>query len=168
MRLLIIILALFSAEATASELDGKGFRVEGLIRVINGDTIIVGHETVRLHGIDALEKAQICQIDGLDWACGLTASDTMEAMFGNLYISCLGKKRGRWSHLIAVCKVGKPEAAFQDIGKTMVEIGLAMAYREYSTDYVDAENKAKADKEGMWRGEFVPPWEWRERTMIEQ
>ena len=37
----------------------------------------------------------------------------------------------------------------------------ALAYRQYSTDYVANEANAKALKLGLWRGEFVPPWEWR-------
>jgi len=37
----------------------------------------------------------------------------------------------------------------------------ALAYRQYSTDYVDAEGKAKANQSGTWFGEFVPPWQWR-------
>jgi len=37
-----------------------------------------------------------------------------------------------------------------------------MAYRKYSMDYVRAETFAKSRREGLWRGEFVPPWEWRQ------
>ena len=33
--------------------------------------------------------------------------------------------------------------------------------RKYSLDYVRAENAAKSLREGLWRGKFVPPWEWR-------
>ena len=37
-----------------------------------------------------------------------------------------------------------------------------MAYRKYSKDYVRAEAFAKSRREGLWRGEFEPPWEWRQ------
>lgn len=43
----------------------------------------------------------------------------------------------------------------------MVADGWALLYLKYSKDYVRAEEFAKARKEGMWRTEFVPPWEWR-------
>ena len=43
----------------------------------------------------------------------------------------------------------------------MVFQGWALAYRQFSTDYVDQENVAKNAQTGVWRGEFVPPWEWR-------
>jgi endonuclease YncB( thermonuclease family) len=43
----------------------------------------------------------------------------------------------------------------------MVTDGWAIAYRKYSKDYVRAETFAKARRDGLWRGKFVPPWEWR-------
>ena len=39
----------------------------------------------------------------------------------------------------------------------------AMAYRKYSKDYVRAETFAKSRREGLWRGTFEPPWEWRKK-----
>jgi len=43
----------------------------------------------------------------------------------------------------------------------MVHTGWALAYRQYSTDYVATEDKARKAQRGMWKGKFVPPWEWR-------
>ena len=43
----------------------------------------------------------------------------------------------------------------------MVLNGWADAYRRYSTDFVDEEEIAQDARVGLWRGEFVPPWEWR-------
>jgi hypothetical protein len=48
-----------------------------------------------------------------------------------------------------------------DIGRNMVHTGWALAYRQYSTDYVGTEDKAREAKRGMWKGKLVPPWEWR-------
>ena len=45
----------------------------------------------------------------------------------------------------------------------MVRNGWALAYRRYSTDYVDAEAVAEKARAGMWRGEFEKPWKWRRR-----
>ena len=39
--------------------------------------------------------------------------------------------------------------------------GLALAYRRYSRDYVEAEKEARKRNVGMWQGEFVKPWDWR-------
>jgi endonuclease YncB( thermonuclease family) len=48
-----------------------------------------------------------------------------------------------------------------DIGRRLVSSGWALAYRRYSTDYVDAEDEARKAKRGMWRGSFMKPWVWR-------
>ena len=48
-----------------------------------------------------------------------------------------------------------------DLNARMVRNGWALAYRRYSMDYVEAEGEAKEAKRGMWKGEFVLPWEWR-------
>mgnify|MGYP006196939285 CR=1 FL=1 len=48
-----------------------------------------------------------------------------------------------------------------DISKALVSQGLALAYREYSTDYVRAEETARRKRAGVWNGEFMAPWDWR-------
>jgi endonuclease YncB( thermonuclease family) len=37
-----------------------------------------------------------------------------------------------------------------------------VAYRRYSKDYVDEEAEARAAGNGVWRGEFMLPWKWRQ------
>ncbi len=41
----------------------------------------------------------------------------------------------------------------------MVRQGWALAYTQYTTDYVPEEGAARQQRVGLWRGEFVPPWE---------
>ena len=43
----------------------------------------------------------------------------------------------------------------------MVSQGLALAYRQYSLDYVGEEVDAQVARRGIWAAEFVKPWEWR-------
>ena len=43
----------------------------------------------------------------------------------------------------------------------MVRQGWALAYRQFSQDYVDEESEAKTGKAGLWSMDFVEPWEWR-------
>ena len=50
--------------------------------------------------------------------------------------------------------------------------GHTLAYRKYSTAYIWAEDAAKAERLGIWAGEFVPPWiggvarGFRSRTLV--
>ena len=62
----------------------------------------------------------------------------------------------RVENMAFVCFVGP-----YDLNARMVLQGWALAYRKYSMDYVDEESAAQKAGAGIWRGEFVPPWEWR-------
>ena len=59
--------------------------------------------------------------------------------------------------MIGVCQVG-PKV----VGLTMVQNGYAAALPDSFPDYKEAEEQARQAKLGIWRGDFVPPWEWRE------
>ncbi len=61
-RTLTIALCLFATPALAD--------VAGTASVIDGDTIEVHGQHIRLHGIDAPEGRQLCRLDGKPWQCG--------------------------------------------------------------------------------------------------
>ena len=67
MRTLIVILCLLATPALAD--------VTGPARVIDGDTLEVQGERIRLHGIDAPEIRQLCRLDGKPWQCGKEATN---------------------------------------------------------------------------------------------
>ena len=48
-----------------------------------------------------------------------------------------------------------------NINADMVRSGYALAYREYSEEYISEQEMARAHKRGMHRGTFVAPWDWR-------
>ena len=45
----------------------------------------------------------------------------------------------------------------------MVANGWAVAYRQFSLDYVAAEERAHGARAGLWRGEFMLPSQWRKQ-----
>ncbi len=53
--------------------------VAGVASVIDGDTIEVQGQRIRLHGIDAPESRQLCFIDGKPWQCGEDAANALAA-----------------------------------------------------------------------------------------
>ncbi len=130
--------------------------VTGPARVIDGDTLEVQGQRIRLHGIDAPESRQLCRLDGKPWQCGKDATNALAEKIASQLVTCEDLGRDRYERIIGRCTV-----AGEDIEAWMVSEGLALAYRRYSLDYVDEEADAQAARRGIWAGEFVPPWEWR-------
>ena len=87
--------------------------VAGAARVIDGDTIEVAGQRVRLYGIDAPETRQTC---GKRWRCGARASKALAARIGQRRVACKAKGRDRYKRLVAVCRAGG-----RDLGAWMVE-----------------------------------------------
>ena len=131
--------------------------ITGKPRIIDGDTLEIAGERIRLHGIDAPEARQTCtEQSGKEWNCGQEATWALARIIETHWVRCEGNKRDKYGRLIAKCFTGP-----YDIEAKMVQQGWALAYRKYSTDYVAEEAEAKAQKLGLWRGQFVAPWDWR-------
>ncbi|WP_312895214.1 thermonuclease family protein [Microvirga sp.] len=75
---------------------------------------------------------------------------------GTANVSCEQRDIDRYNRVVAVCSAGG-----EDLNGWLVQQGYAVAYRQYSTDYVSHENGAKKAKRGVWAGGFTPPWDWR-------
>ena len=133
-----------------------GADVSGPARVVDGDSLVVSGQRIRLQGIDAPEAKQSCVAADRRWQCGLSATRALKERIGGRSVSCAEEDRDRYGRIVAVCYVGGA-----DLNAWMVAQGLALAYRRYSHAYVDEEDSAKAAKRGVWRGQFVEPWRWR-------
>lgn len=130
--------------------------VSGRARVIDGDSLEIGGTRIRLFGIDAPERVQSCREGGELWICGGLARVRLEERISGRAVVCEEKDRDRYGRIVAVCRAGG-----EDLNAWMVSGGWAMAYRRYSEAYVDEEARAKSSRQGIWRGDFVPPWDWR-------
>ncbi|MDE0412482.1 MAG: thermonuclease family protein [Gammaproteobacteria bacterium] len=128
----------------------------GTARIIDGDTLEVRGSRIRLHGIDAPESAQRCRSGGRVWSCGREATRALARRIGSHPVACKKRARDRYGRVVAVCRVGG-----EDVNAWMVAEGWAFAYRKYSKRYLAEEMAAKAAKRGVWRGDVVPPWDWR-------
>ena len=152
MTIMAIIAVTVGAASAAEPIIGRA-------SVIDGDTIDVHGERIRIWGIDAPESGQTCQRDKQDWRCGTDAAFALDNMLARRPVTCRQKDRDRYGRTVATCRVGDV-----DIGGWMVREGWALDYRRYSkAAYAADEDVARTEQRGMWAGEFMPPWEWRRR-----
>jgi endonuclease YncB( thermonuclease family) len=130
--------------------------LSGIARVIDGDTIAIHGTRVRLNGIDAPETKQTCVANDREYQCGLDAAEALIQLIGSNTVQCEQTGSDRNGRVIGRCSVGST-----DIAGWMVEHGWAVAYRRYSLAYVDQENRAREQRQGIWVGSFTNPEEWR-------
>lgn len=142
---LILLLCLGAAPAPAVTLTGTA-------RVVDGDTIEMSGQTLRLIGIDAPELAQPCEREGKPWACGDWSRDALRTRLSGRDLSCSGTDQDRYGRWLVTCRLGG-----RDLGQVLVRDGVAFAYRRYSAIYVPDEAKAQRDRRGLWAGSTEAP-----------
>ena len=132
--------------------------IGGATRVIEADTLEVIGERVRLKGIDAPEKGQLCEnASGNLYPCGQAALRALRGHIGDSKAVCgIDPQPDRYGRALGVCYLKG-----EDLNGWLVSQGHALAYRRYGTQYVEQEEAARAAKRGVWAGAFVAPWEWR-------
>ena len=128
----------------------------GQASVIDGDILDIHGQRIRLHGIDAPESSQLCRAAGAEYRCGQQAALALDDRIGGATVTCSERDVDQYGRIVAVCF-----ARGEDLNAWMVLAGWAVAYREYSEDYLDEETAARTAGRGIWRGEFVMPWDWR-------
>lgn len=132
--------------------------VVGRASVVDGDTLEIRGERIRLWGVDAPESEQICNDAGRrEYRCGQKAALELSRWLGARSVSCSQLDTDRYGRAVSRCRV-----AGNDLGAWLVSRGLAVEYREYSRGaYAREEARARAAKAGMWAGRFVEPAGWR-------
>ena len=136
--------------------------ITGRAKVVDGDSLEIGSDRVRLFGIDAPEGRQDCRRNNQAWRCGEDAAAKLRSLVAGATLRCTPRDMDEYGRSVSVCKNGNV-----DINAEMVRAGFALAYRRYSNDYVDEENEARNAKRGLWAGEFTPPWDYRRETREE-
>lgn len=111
-----VALALLGLLAAAVPLADQVWRqaddvVSGPARVVDGDTLVIAGERVRLKRIDAAE---------MNVEAGRQAKAGMEALIGGGIVTCTGAVRDAYARRLADCSVQG-----RDLGAAMIEAGLA-------------------------------------------
>lgn len=134
-------------------IEGASRTLEGRFAVVDGDSLVLGGERLRLEGIDAPERGQTCRRGGRDYDCGIMARDALRALMQAADVACDGWRRDAYDRLLVRCADTKG-----DINAKMVETGWAVAYGGYASQ----ERAAREAGRGIWAGEFERPQVWRQ------
>jgi endonuclease YncB( thermonuclease family) len=151
-RLLLAALALFFASPALAE------TITGQATVIDGDTLEIQGQRIRLSGIDAPESSQLCRgDDSLQYRCGAKAANELAEHVAGRPVSCEGVGRDQYGRAVAVCSIDGEDVAFW-----VVRNGLAFDWPRYSKGrYVGAQKEAERAAHGVWAGSYVVPWAYR-------
>lgn len=152
-----IIFGLVSAAAMA--LLGTEVRsTAGKAHAIDGDSLRIGKDEIRLWGIDAPEFKQECKKGQGAYACGREAQKQLRALIAKAALVCKGLGKDQYDRLLAVCRQGKVE-----INAIMVRNGYAYAFGGYYAE----EAAARAGKRGVWAADNERPKAYRDRNKAE-
>ncbi|WP_158256014.1 MULTISPECIES: thermonuclease family protein [unclassified Brevundimonas] len=152
MRILIPLMVLLAACAPAPP------TVMGRASVIDGDTLEIHDQRIRLWGVDAPEARQLCDdAVGAAYACGRLSANRLDQRLENKTVSCWLQDTDRYGRMVARCEMDG-----EDVGAWLVRQGLAVRNARYAgAAYLIEEVAARRDKAGIWAGSFTDPEDWR-------
>ena len=161
--IIIFVTVFFNSLALSDIISGKAF-------VIDGDTIKINSKKIRLFGIDAPEKKQKCKKMFLsisffslnkNYNCGILSTDKLKKKIKDNIITCKTKGKDRYKRIIAECFKDKT-----NLNSWLVRNGYSVAYVKYSKKYLAAQNLARKENKGIWKGVFEMPWDWRKKNKL--
>ena len=146
--------------AAGTDTPRKGDIISGRAEAVDADTIRIDGRRIRLFAIEATEMSQCCiRSDGSKVSCGKTAAQLLGDFLQEKQIRCEVVDIDRYRRPVAVCWM----PSGQELNRLVVQGGLALAARSYSTRYVAAENEARLNRRFLWSMSFEDPAEWRPR-----
>ena len=122
----------------------------GIPRVVDGNTIIINFQKIRLHGIEAPNAEQLCEIDGESWLCGWEATNALAHIVGRHWVSCRQNRLNEGGVVDATCFAGN----VLNINAWMVRNGWATAQNQTNTRFLQLEILARQEQIGIWRTKY--------------
>ena len=126
---------------------------DGDVYVVDGDSLKLGEQNVRLAHIDAPEYYQTCKrADKSTYNCGIKAREKLESLLKLGKLSCKTVGRDIYNRDMSECFAGRT-----NINLEMVRSGWAVVYKSGDAAYLEAQADAKRAKLGIWQGKYMKP-----------
>jgi endonuclease YncB( thermonuclease family) len=130
--------------------------------VHDGNTLQLGNLTYRLDGIDVPTVDQLCIDEHADvWTCGIEARDQLAKLTGGKQVRCddLGPDPAFKKRHLGVCKI---EGDTTSLSQLLVRNGFALNVEASASGRFQVdEARAREDRQGLWKGCFAAPREFR-------
>lgn len=133
----------------------------GKAHVLDGDSIKVGENEVRLVGIDAPEFKQNCfDSQNEQYACGQASFEFLRNLAEGKNVECVYGQKDKYNRFLSKCSVKKTS-----INEEIIKNGMAVIYNFNESDKKmnELEIQAKTAKLGIWRGAFELPKDYRKK-----
>ena len=134
----------------------------GAIQVIDGETLEIQNQRIKLWGVDAPELNQTCK-NGQDagYDCGKEAASALSQWLTELQpVRCEPRGNDNAGNIIAICYTSTGD----DIASWMVRNGYAVDWPKYSNGFYGvSEKQAQSNKSGIWQHNEAAPWKLTEK-----
>lgn len=136
--------------------------IKGIAKIVDGDTVRINKNRIRLVGIDAPESKQKCfDKNNRKYFCGQMSTNFLKRIADKKQIECFYKKKDFYNRYLGNCYLGN-----KFLNLEMVRNGMAVIYDYKNTDqeFIKAKKSAEEQRLGIWQGAFELPKNYRKRV----
>ncbi len=131
----------------------------GIAKVVDGDSIKVDGNSVRLFELDAPEYKQTCfDASEIEYNCGQMSRNFLVKLADQKQVTCYYEQKDIYNRFLGKCFIGKISINEEIVKNGM---GIIYDYKASSQKMDDLEQEAKINKRGVWQGAFQLPKEYR-------
>ena len=118
----------------------------GVPHVVDGNTIIINYQRIRLHGIKAPDAGQTCGLDDKILLCGREATNALANIVGRHWVTCRKHRLTEFGNVDATCFAGE----VLNLNAWMVRNGWATAQNQSNPELLQLETLARQERMGIW------------------